>query len=747
MEELEKNKLPTVGVTAQPLEDDLFKWHANIRGPEGTPFESGVFHLEITIPETYPHDPPSINLPVTLPHPNVFENRICLDMLESEGWTSGYTILSILIQLQSFLFEEIFDMKEKEILIKKQVQASNTYSCPNCKHGGKLACWPQFNSCENDIEKFKLLETEKKIFENELICFHTKLNNAETSLGIGISITRIPRTGAINQASPCLDLLSLKSFIKEGVRQGIDKKKFTNWLPLYFGSNKERTLHLGERAISMLYNNNTKRFKSSMIIDIFPKILLTLSFLMMDEKLHCSIRLIRLWSHIHAFFLLFLQNHPEIYEELEKKLSDFIKDESKRLKDSTPNLGILPCLLLVSNKFEINDLLEPYFNEQLDRQVFWLLQQVPELDQDQFEKNFGEQRCKYTFKIQSTSYQIFALLVMLIKEIKGKKSNKELLSDYEENLGKLKNSQEEKIQKKCFEILKLDNYQDFFTNVGLGKIDDSSLIERLKMAIINSKKKKYHGTVDDVMNLPTIEEQMRLLREKLPKLEDFIEEKENKFKENISESQWKEAVLKRNCYLRQIAVLRPLITPWELSLIQHKALKENREKPEDLLEEMKKSFLKKEMKKFEEIEKLQEIGGIFKGKSFTWKHLFIKLDIEDHLAKMDYYPDFHNFYRKLETSKDFIEELVVPIITLKNLKSGYHYLTGLLSKLTKLKVLHIMGLQDSSANLFTVKAAKCLAKGFTNFTKEGGRLVKLIYHNFKVDSATNEFYEKLWTRN
>lgn len=72
LEELEKNLLPTVGVTAQPLEDDLFQWHANIRGPEGTPFEGGIFHLEITIPETYPHNPPIINLPVTLPHPNVF---------------------------------------------------------------------------------------------------------------------------------------------------------------------------------------------------------------------------------------------------------------------------------------------------------------------------------------------------------------------------------------------------------------------------------------------------------------------------------------------------------------------------------------------------------------------------------------------------------------------------------------------------------------------------------------------------
>jgi hypothetical protein len=38
-------------------------------------------------------------------------------------------------------------------------------------------------------------------------------------------------------------------------------------------------------------------------------------------------------------------------------------------------------------------------------------------------------------------------------------------------------------------------------------------------------------------------------------------------------------------------------------------------------------------------------------------------------------PDFNTFYEKLEIVKDKIEILSIPIITLKNVKSGYHYLT------------------------------------------------------------------------
>lgn len=44
-----------MGVTARPLEHDLFIWHANIRGPVGTPYEGGIFHFELLIPESYPH--------------------------------------------------------------------------------------------------------------------------------------------------------------------------------------------------------------------------------------------------------------------------------------------------------------------------------------------------------------------------------------------------------------------------------------------------------------------------------------------------------------------------------------------------------------------------------------------------------------------------------------------------------------------------------------------------------------------
>jgi ubiquitin-conjugating enzyme E2 G2 len=52
---------PPDGITAGPVtEDDMFHWEALIEGPEGTPFEGGVFAAELKFPKDYPLSPPTM---------------------------------------------------------------------------------------------------------------------------------------------------------------------------------------------------------------------------------------------------------------------------------------------------------------------------------------------------------------------------------------------------------------------------------------------------------------------------------------------------------------------------------------------------------------------------------------------------------------------------------------------------------------------------------------------------------------
>lgn len=145
LKELEDSPIPLYGVSARPLSNSLYTWHGNLRGPDKTCFEGGVFHIEITFPMDYPVSPPTIKLFTPITHPNVIGGTsICLDILDAtkkelyQGWTSAYTVETVLIQLQSFLFEDMPSNIPHYLnqTYGEVVKNANAFKCahPDCNH-------------------------------------------------------------------------------------------------------------------------------------------------------------------------------------------------------------------------------------------------------------------------------------------------------------------------------------------------------------------------------------------------------------------------------------------------------------------------------------------------------------------------------------------------------------------------------------------------------------------------------------
>ena len=92
---------PAANCSAGPISDDLYHWQATIMGPSETPYEGGIFFLNIHFPADYPFKPPKINFKTKIYHCNISSSgSICLDILKDK-WSPALTINKVLLSICS----------------------------------------------------------------------------------------------------------------------------------------------------------------------------------------------------------------------------------------------------------------------------------------------------------------------------------------------------------------------------------------------------------------------------------------------------------------------------------------------------------------------------------------------------------------------------------------------------------------------------------------------------------------------
>lgn len=94
---------PPLGITAGLKNDNLCEWVATLAGPTGTPYEGGIFTLNIVFNASYPYKPPKITFSTPIYHCNISSRGdICLDILK-DNWSPALTVDKVLLSISSLL--------------------------------------------------------------------------------------------------------------------------------------------------------------------------------------------------------------------------------------------------------------------------------------------------------------------------------------------------------------------------------------------------------------------------------------------------------------------------------------------------------------------------------------------------------------------------------------------------------------------------------------------------------------------
>ena len=88
-------------------EPSLNQFQTTVTGPKDSPYEGCVFWVRFTIPEEFPFKSPSVGFVTKILHPNIDEasGSVCLDALNTKGWSPSFTVRHIAESVLPFLLQ------------------------------------------------------------------------------------------------------------------------------------------------------------------------------------------------------------------------------------------------------------------------------------------------------------------------------------------------------------------------------------------------------------------------------------------------------------------------------------------------------------------------------------------------------------------------------------------------------------------------------------------------------------------
>ncbi|RVX18048.1 hypothetical protein VitviT2T_025615 [Vitis vinifera] len=127
LQECNKN-MDVSGINVKPKGDSLTHLIGTIPGPMGTPYEGGIFQIDIVLPDGYPFEPPRMQFATKVWHPNISSQSgaICLDILKDQ-WSPALTLKTALLSVQALLSAPQPDDPQDAVVAQQYLKDYQTY--------------------------------------------------------------------------------------------------------------------------------------------------------------------------------------------------------------------------------------------------------------------------------------------------------------------------------------------------------------------------------------------------------------------------------------------------------------------------------------------------------------------------------------------------------------------------------------------------------------------------------------------
>ncbi|KAJ7644199.1 hypothetical protein FB45DRAFT_987770 [Roridomyces roridus] len=285
------------------------------------------------------------------------------------------------------------------------------------------------------------------VHQAHLRCFFLRTPLVDSVLGIGVALNPSART-----LSSDFDWLSARAFTEFGVRQSVEKRAFSFFLPLAFSREHYKRVYptiwarLGEidaqvRRAEQRMSRNPRRQpagppKRQDSINVVFRMMNHIVVSLMkncDEALgrqgsatgksllHASEKAVVAYCHLFHLLLCLVRSDQTILRDATARLRRFISDKAYRVKTHVPDLGELIILIMLvlcqppaggGPPIKWSNLAGPFLEQAIVRNVRWVLKASPHLEV--LETGPSDYRLAETFAQATTSLRLIMFQITFL---------------------------------------------------------------------------------------------------------------------------------------------------------------------------------------------------------------------------------------------------------------------------------------------------------------------------------------------